>query len=65
MFDFLKEKLEEQELSTSDEIIEAIATIWNGVTFEELQSVFSEWIQRVTCVIEHGGVLQRMTATVS
>jgi hypothetical protein len=58
MFGFLKEKLQEEELSTSDEIIEVIATIWNYVTFEELQSVFSEWIQRSTRVIEHGGVLQ-------
>jgi hypothetical protein len=48
-------KLKEQELSTSDEIIEEIMTIWNDVTFEELQSVFSEWIQRVAWVIGHGG----------
>jgi hypothetical protein len=53
-----------QELPTSDEIIEAIMTTWNDVTFEESQSVFSEWIQRVIWVIEHGGVLQWMTATV-
>jgi histone-lysine N-methyltransferase SETMAR len=55
---FLKEKLQEQELSASDEIIEVITTIWNDITFEELQSVFSEWIQRVTWVIEQGGVFQ-------
>jgi hypothetical protein len=41
LYGFLK-KLKEQELSTSDEIIEVITTIWNDVTFEELQSVFSE-----------------------
>jgi hypothetical protein len=36
-----------------------MTTIWNDVTFEELQSVFSEWIQRATWVIEQGeGVLQ-------
>jgi hypothetical protein len=44
----------EQELSTSDEIIEAFTTIWNDVTFEDLHSMFSECIQRVTWVIEHG-----------
>jgi hypothetical protein len=53
-FGFLKEKLKEPELSTSDEIIEAITTIWNDATFEELQSVFSEWIQRATCVTGNG-----------
>jgi hypothetical protein len=42
VLDFLKEKLEEQVLSTLDEIIEAITTIWNELTFEEFQSVFSE-----------------------
>jgi hypothetical protein len=57
LFGFLKEKLKEQELSTSDEINEKITTIWNDVTFEELQSVFSEWIQRVTWVIEHRGTI--------
>jgi hypothetical protein len=55
LFGFLNEKLKEQELRSSDEIIEAIPTIWNAVPFEELQGVFCEWIQRVTWVIEHGG----------
>jgi hypothetical protein len=41
----------------SPDIIEAITTTWNDAIFEELQRVFSEWIQRVTWVIEHGGVL--------
>jgi hypothetical protein len=45
LFGFLKENLKEQELLTSDEIIEAFMTIWNDPSFEELQSVFSEWIQ--------------------
>jgi hypothetical protein len=58
LFGFLKEKLQEQESSTSNEIIEATTTIWNDVTFEELQSGFSDWIQRVTWVIEHGGALR-------
>jgi hypothetical protein len=51
---FSKEKLKEQKLSTLDEIIEAIVTICNDVTLKELQSVFSEWIQRVIWVIERG-----------
>jgi hypothetical protein len=55
LFGFLKESLKEQELSTSDEIIEVIAIIWNGIAFEELQSVFFNWIQQVTWAIGHGG----------
>jgi hypothetical protein len=30
------------ELTTKDHIVEAIATIWRGVTFEALQSVFQD-----------------------
>jgi hypothetical protein len=40
---------------TSKEIIEAIAAIRDDVTFEELQSVFPEWIQQIIWVIEHSG----------
>jgi hypothetical protein len=65
LFRFLKGKFKEQELSTSDEIIEAMMTICNDVTFKELQSMISEWIQRVTWVIERAGVLRRMTVIVS
>jgi hypothetical protein len=36
-------------------MIEAIMAMWNDLTFEELQSVFCEWIQRGTWVIEHSG----------
>jgi hypothetical protein len=45
LFGLPKETLKKQKLSTSDEIIEAITTIWNEVTFEELPNEFSEWIQ--------------------
>jgi hypothetical protein len=54
LFRFLKEKFKEQELSTSDERIEAMMTICNDVTLKELQSMFSERIQQVTWVIERG-----------
>jgi hypothetical protein len=49
---FSKEKLQEQELSTSDKIIETIIAIFNDVALKELQREFSEWIQRITWVIE-------------
>jgi hypothetical protein len=51
---FAQRKIKEQELSTSDEIIEAITTIGNNVPLEELQRVFSEWIQGINWVIEPG-----------
>jgi hypothetical protein len=47
LFRFLKESMEGMELSTEDQIAEAITTIWRGVTFDTLQSVFQEWMQRL------------------
>jgi hypothetical protein len=46
LFGFLKESMEGINLSTEDRIVEAITTIWRGVTFDTLQSVFPEWMQR-------------------
>jgi hypothetical protein len=40
LFGLLNGKLQEQELSTSEQIIEAIPTIWDVVFFDDLQSVF-------------------------
>jgi histone-lysine N-methyltransferase SETMAR len=55
LFGFMKEKLKEQKLSTPQKIIEAITVIWDAITFEELQSVFFEWQQRVTWVNRNRG----------
>jgi hypothetical protein len=46
----LEEKLKEHELSMVEQIIEAITAVRDSVTFDELQSVFAEWIQRLTWV---------------
>jgi hypothetical protein len=43
------------ELSTEDQIVEPIATISRGVTFDRLQSMFQEWMQRLNWVIENNG----------
>jgi hypothetical protein len=50
------EKLKESELLTPKEIIKAITVISDAVAFEELQSVFREWIQQLTWVIANAGV---------
>jgi hypothetical protein len=55
LFGLLKERLKEHELSTREETIEAITAIWDFVTFDEIQSVFAEWIQRLTWVIAKRG----------
>jgi hypothetical protein len=45
LFGFLKGSKKDMELPTKDSIVEVIPTIWRGVTFDTLQSVFQEWIQ--------------------
>jgi hypothetical protein len=50
---YSQRKVKGQELSTSEEIIEAVMAIWSDVPFEELQSLFCERTQRVTWVIGH------------
>jgi histone-lysine N-methyltransferase SETMAR len=42
LFEFLKEKLKEQKLATSKQILKAITETWNTITFETLQGLFSE-----------------------
>jgi hypothetical protein len=36
----LKRNMKDRRFQTVEEIMEAIPLIWNGVTFEQLQSVF-------------------------
>jgi hypothetical protein len=55
LFGFLKEKLKEQELSTPEQMIEAITVLWEVITFDELQSVFLKWIQRLIWFIANSG----------
>jgi hypothetical protein len=50
-----EEKLEEHELATAESVIEAIIAIWESITFDELQSVFAEWIHKLTWVTAESG----------
>jgi hypothetical protein len=42
LYGFLKESMNGMELSTDDQSVEAITTIWRGVIFHTLQSMFQE-----------------------
>jgi hypothetical protein len=46
-------KIQDRVFDTTEEIFMAIRNVWPEVTFEDLQSVFFDWIQRVKYVIEH------------
>jgi hypothetical protein len=48
-----KQKTQDRVFDTTEEILEAIRNVCSEVAFEDLQSVFFDWIQRVEYVIEH------------
>jgi hypothetical protein len=55
LFEFLKESMKGMELTTEYHIVEAITAIWRGATFEIMQLVFQEWMQRLTWGIDCNG----------
>jgi hypothetical protein len=44
--------LRDREFSLSDETEDAIAQVWNGATFDDVRSVFRDWIGRLVWVAE-------------
>jgi hypothetical protein len=54
-FGMLKWILRGREFSSSDEIEDAIAQGWNDLSFEDVQSVFQDWIRRLVWVAENDG----------
>jgi hypothetical protein len=54
-FLMLKQILRNREFSSSDEIEETIAWVWNDITFADVQSVFRDWIRRLAWVAESDG----------
>jgi hypothetical protein len=51
----LKGILGDQEFNSSDEIVEAIARIWDDPTFDNVQRVFQNRMSRLASVIENRG----------
>jgi hypothetical protein len=54
-FGFLKEPMKGMELSTEDQIVDAMTIIRRGVAFDRLKSMFQEWMQRLNWVTENHG----------
>jgi hypothetical protein len=51
----LKGALKGCEFNSSDEIEEANPKVWNELTFDEVQSIFHNWMRRLAWVIGNGG----------
>jgi hypothetical protein len=51
----LKGILKNRDFHSHDEIEEAITMAWNDLTFDEVQSIFHNSMNRLRWVIENGG----------
>jgi hypothetical protein len=47
--------MNDREFHSHDEIEEAIPMAWNDLTFEDVQSFFSDWMRRLAWLIENAG----------
>jgi hypothetical protein len=50
----LKGNTKDRAFQTVKEILESVTSIWNVVTFEQLMSVFLDWMERLEWVISNG-----------
>jgi hypothetical protein len=55
LFGILKGILKDRELHSRDETEKVITMVWNDLTFDEVQSVFHNWMNRLSWVIENRG----------
>jgi hypothetical protein len=55
LFGFLKEKFKDRPLRGVQSLHQAIADLWDELTFEDVQAVFLEWMNRLSWVIENKG----------
>jgi histone-lysine N-methyltransferase SETMAR len=51
LFGMLKEKMKDRAFQPVEEILEAVTLIWNAMLFEQLQSVFLNWMEHFEWVI--------------
>jgi histone-lysine N-methyltransferase SETMAR len=54
-FERAKTTLQNSRFADADAVIEALTNLFDSVTFEGLQSVFRNWIERLEWVIRYGG----------
>jgi hypothetical protein len=47
--------LKDQEFNSSDDIEEAITKAWDDLTFDDVQSVFQNWMSHLAWIIENAG----------
>jgi hypothetical protein len=55
LFGFLKEKFKHCQLCGVHSLHQAITDLWDELTFEDVQAVFLEWMNRLSSVIGNKG----------
>jgi hypothetical protein len=55
LFGLLKGIMKDGEFRSHEEIEEAITVAWNDLAFEDVQSIFYDWMRHLAWVIEHEG----------
>jgi hypothetical protein len=51
----MKHRLKDREIHGIQALISALTDIWNDLTFEDVQVVFLDWIERLSWVINNNG----------
>jgi hypothetical protein len=55
LFGILKQKMKERVFQSEEQILAATTESWNELTFEDIQRVFHNWMERLTWVIANTG----------
>jgi hypothetical protein len=54
-FGFAKQAIHDEVFDNADQITQRLHSILDQVTFEDLQRVFVNWMERLSWVVEHDG----------
>jgi transposase len=54
-FGILKQKMKERVFQSEEQILAAVTESWNQLTFEDIQRVFHNWMERLIWVITNSG----------
>jgi hypothetical protein len=54
-FGFAKQAIQDEGRDNADQVMQRLHSIFDHVTFENLQRVFLNWMERLSWVVEHDG----------
>jgi histone-lysine N-methyltransferase SETMAR len=54
-FGMVKQKIKDREFCSAQEMLSSLSDAWSDHTFEDIQRVFFEWMDRLTWILENDG----------